>query len=233
MDEVERSGPTVLRGSFTQTPISRGFWDDMESPATWTKWEEADLRTYGLARVVYPGPRSRGEKGFWNDMESLLGGRRGKKLTWSTLLGGRSGKKRTYGLTRVVYPDPRSRGEKGGSGTTWRALLGGRSGKKFTQISRREGGSGTTWRALLGGRNGKKRTYGLSRVIYPDPRSQGEKDMESPVRWTKWQEADLRPYEGRLPRPPISRREGGSGTTRRALRDEKCTTFGPRASCER
>ena len=34
-------------------------------------------------------------------------------------------------------------------------------------------------------------------------------DMESPVRRTKWKEADLRPYEGRLPRPPISRGEKG------------------------
>ena len=83
---MERSGPTALRGSFTQTPdlgARRGFWNDIKSPARWTK------RTYGLRRVVYPDPPSRGEKGlleheerlprppdpearrgFWNDMES-------------------------------------------------------------------------------------------------------------------------------------------------------------------
>ena len=83
------------------------------------------------------------------------------------------------------------------------------------------------WRALLGGRNGKKRTYGLAKVVYPDPRSRGEKgswnDLENPVRWTKRKEVDLRPYEGRFPGFPISKREGGSGTgtARRALRDEK------------
>ena len=177
---ISRGEKGVLERRGSQTPdleARRGFWNDIEGPVRWTKWKEADLRpyegslpdleerrvkgallggrsgkkrTYGLTRVVYPDPRSRGgsgttwrallrgrsgkkrtcgptalrgsftqdpdleaRRGFWNDMESLLGGRRGKKLTWSTLLGGRSGKKRTYGLTKVVYPDPRSRGEKG------------------------------------------------------------------------------------------------------------------------
>ena len=65
----------------------------------------------------------------------------------------------------------------------------------------------------LSGRNGKKRTYGLPRVVSPDPRSRGEKGFperhgESPDRFTTWKEAALRPYENRLPRPPISTREG-------------------------
>ena len=38
-------------------------------------------------------------------------------------------------------------------------------------------------------------------------------DKGSPARWMPWEEAELRPYEGRLPRPAISEREAGSGTT--------------------
>ena len=45
----------------------------------------------------------------------------------------------------------------------------------FTQTPDRK--ARRTWRALLGGRSGKKRTYGLTRVVYPDPRSRGEKGV--------------------------------------------------------
>ena len=41
-------------------------------------------------------------------------------------------------------------------------------------MSKREAGSGTACGALRGGRNGKKRSYGLTRVVHPDPRSRSE-----------------------------------------------------------
>ena len=51
--------------------------------------------------------------------------------------------------------------------------------RSFTQTPDLEArrGPGTTWRALLGGRNGKKWTYGLTRVVFPDSRSRGEKEV--------------------------------------------------------
>ena len=110
MDEVERSGPTLLRGSFTQTPDLEGVLGRHGEPCYVD--EVGRSGPTALRGSFTQDPDLEARRGFWNDMESLLGGR-GKKLTWSTLLGGRSGKKRTYGLTRVVYPDPRSRGEKG------------------------------------------------------------------------------------------------------------------------
>ena len=48
MDEVERGGPTALRGSSIQTPdlSEKGGLQRHEEPCLVTKWKEADLRPY-------------------------------------------------------------------------------------------------------------------------------------------------------------------------------------------
>ena len=201
MDETERSGGALLGG------------------------RNGKKRTYGLMTVVHPDPRSgreggsgttrpyEGRSGVWNDK--------------SAPLGGRNVKKRTYDLTTLIYPDLRTRGEKGPApvkGALARqdepCLVEGRLPK--SPISGREGG--------LERRSGKRRTYAClvgevekadlrpDDFVYPNPRTPGKKGglqrHEELCLVNEAEKADLQPYGvGHLPRPPISGRDGGSGTT--------------------
>ena len=168
--------------------------------------EKAELRPY--QGCLNPVPQSRSGKRGLGNMRGAAWWTQGKQVGYTALCG-TFAPIPDFGARDGVWDDMGSpaSGLNGRCGAT--ALRG-----SFTQ-TRRPGASGV-WNDMKSTayeRNGKRRSNGLTRVVYPNPRSWSEKrglgrHGENAL-WTQWKN---RSY-GLLHRLAISEREAGSGTT--------------------